>query len=311
MRIGIVLTPPSDSFFRLAAQVGVTDFVTRYPGVETFDRLAATHERAAAFGLRLSVVEGYLPLDKIILGQPGRDDQIAEIARLIVHMGRLGISILCYNFMLADWTRTNTNIITRGGALTNGFDLAQMQGRMVPVDRRITAEQLWQNLEYFLQRVVPVAEDAGVKLAMHPDDPPLPELMGAAQIMHEPAAFERLAQLAPSPANGMCFCQGTFAEMGVDIPATIQRLAPLIHYVHFRDVRGTAEKFEEPFHDDGQTDMAAAMRAYHRIGFSGIMRPDHVPTLEGEAGDGGGYSMLGRLFAVGYMRGLMHAVAGR
>lgn len=310
MRIGIVLTPPIDSFLRLAAQVGVTDFVARYPGAETFELLSGIHARAASFGLRLSVIEGYLPLDKIILGRPGRDDQIAEISRLIVHMGRLGIPILCYNFMLADWTRTDTQVTTRGGALTNSFDLHRMQDRLLPPDRRVTSEQMWQNLGYFLQRIVPVAESAGVKLAMHPDDPPLPELMGSAQIMHEPAAFERLAQLVPSPANGMCFCQGTFAEMGVDIPATIHRLAPLIHYVHFRDVRGTAESFEETFHDAGQTDMAAAMRAYHAIGFTGIMRPDHVPKLEGEAGDGSGYSMLGRLFAVGYMRGLMHAVKG-
>jgi len=310
MRIGIVLTPPTDPFFRWAAQVGVTDFVARYPGAETFEGLAAIHARAAGFGLRLSVIEGYLPLDKIILGQAGRDGQIEEISRLIVHMGRLGISVLCYNFMLADWTRTDVNVVTRGGAITNAFDLSRMRDRMVPADRRVTAEQLWDNLEYFLRRIVPVAETSGVKLAMHPDDPPLPELMGSAQIMHEPAAFGRLAQLVPSPANGMCFCQGTFAEMGVDIPATIRRLAPLIHYVHFRDVRGTAEKFEERFHDDGQTDMAAAMRAYHEVGYHGVMRPDHVPRLEGEEGDGSGYSMLGRLFAVGYMRGLMHAVEG-
>ena len=307
MRIGIVLTPPTDQFFRWAAQIGVTDFVARYPGAETFDGLSRIHERASGFGLRLSVIEGYLPLDRIILGQPGRDDQIAEISRLIVHMGRLGISILCYNFMLADWTRTDTNVVTRGGAITNGFDLNRVRDRAVPPDRRANAEQLWENLEYFLKRIVPVAETAGVGLAMHPDDPPLCSLMGAAQIMHEPAAFERLAQLVPSPANGMCFCQGTFAEMGVDIPATIRRLAKIIHYVHFRDVRGTAGKFEETFHDDGQTDMAAAMRAYREIGFNGVMRPDHVPKLDGEKGDGGGYSMLGRLFAVGYMRGLMHA----
>jgi mannonate dehydratase len=311
MRIGLVLTPPTDLFFRWAAQVGVTDFVARYPGAETFESLSGIHARAASFGLRLSVIKGYLPLDKIILGQSGRDEQIAEISRVIVHMGRLGIPVLCYNFMLADWTRTDTNVVTRGGAITSGFDLNRMGDRMVPADRRVTSEQLWQNLEYFLRRVVPVAETSGVKLAMHPDDPPLPALMGAAQIMHEPAAFERLGQLVPSPANGMCFCQGTFAEMGVDIPATIRRLARIIHYVHFRDVRGTAVKFEETFHDDGQTDMAAAMRAYHEIGFTGVMRPDHVPRLDDEAGDGSGYSMLARLFAVGYIRGLMHAVEGR
>ena len=222
-------------------------------------------------------------------------------------MGKLDIGVLCYNFMLADWTRTSVNVVTRGGAITSGFDLDAMRERVLPADRRVTQEQLWENLAYFLKRIVPVAEDAGVKLAMHPDDPPLPALMGAGQIMHEPAAFERLAELVPSVANGMCFCQGTFAEMGMDVPTTIGRLGKLIHYVHFRDVRGTAVKFSETFHDDGQTDMFAAMKAYRDIGFTGVMRPDHVPKLEGEEGDGSGYTMLGRLFAVGYMRGLIHA----
>src|SRR3712207_6009103 len=99
--------------------------------------------------------------------------------------------------------------------------------------------------------------------------------------------------------------------MGVPIPATIRRLGPWIRYVHFRDVRGAVPHFQESFHDNGKTDMFAAMQAYADIGYQGVMRPDHVPRMEGEEGDGSGYSMLGRLFAVGYMRGLMDAVAGR
>lgn len=308
MRIGTVLTPPTNQFFRWAAQVGVTDFVSRYHGIDTLEGLTRVRDRAAGFGLRLSVVEGYLPIDQIVLGTPGRDEQIAEISRLITNMGKLGIGVLCYNFMLADWTRTSMNVHTRGGAITSGFDLDALAGRLVSPDRRIAREKLWENLEYFLTRVVPVAETADVKLAMHPDDPPLPSLMGADQIMFDPESFERLAGLVPSAANGMCLCQGTFSEMGLDVPATIRRLAKFIHYVHFRDVRGTAAKFAETFHDDGQTDMHAAMKTYAEIGFRGVMRPDHVPKLENEEGDGSGYSMLGRLFAVGYMRGLIHAV---
>ena len=308
MRIGTVLTPPTDQFFRWAAQVGVTDFVSRYHGIDTLEGLIRVRDRAAGFGLRLSVVEGYLPIDQIVLGTPGRDEQIAEISRLIINMGKLNIGVLCYNFMLADWTRTATNVVTRGGAITTGFDVEALAGRVVSPDRRIARERLWENLGYFLKRVVPVAEEAGVKLAMHPDDPPLPSLMGADQIMFGPASFERMVELVRSPVNGMCFCQGTFSEMGVNVPATIRRLAKFIHYVHFRDVRGTAAKFAETFHDDGQTDMYAAMKTYAEIGFRGTMRPDHVPKLEDEEGDGAGYSMLGRLFAVGYMRGLIHAV---
>ena len=141
---------------------------------------------------------------------------------------------------------------------------------------------------------------------MHPDDPPLPEFNGQPRIMNSVASFERLGELVPSPRNAMCFCQGTFATMGVDIPATIRRLGDRIRYVHFRDARGTAERFVETFHDNGPTDMAAAIRALKEIGFAGPLRPDHVPVLEGEDDSEPGYTMQGRLFAFGYIRGLMH-----
>jgi mannonate dehydratase len=158
-------------------------------------------------------------------------------------MGKLGIGVLCYNFMHVDWTRTDFQIPARGGAMTNGFDLAKIADRAAPA-RPITAPQrLWDNLGYFLKRIVPVAEDAGVNLAMHPDDPPIASVSGAAQIMYDADCFERLFDLAPSKANGMCFCQGTFSEMGVDIPSSIKRLADRIHYVHFRDVRGKVPSF--------------------------------------------------------------------
>lgn len=311
MKIALVLTPPTDQNFRWAAQIGVTDFVARYQMVETPEKLTAAVERAARFGLRLSVVEGYLPLREVVLGTAGRDAQIEEVARLIAGMGRHGVEILCYNFMQSDWTRTAFRIPTRGGALTNEFRLAALEGQSLPREQCLSAEQLWANYAYFLQRILPVAQANNVQLAMHPDDPPLPSLLGASQMMYSAECYDRLFAEFPSPANAMCFCQGTFAEMGADIPATIRHFGPRIAYVHFRDVRGNAEHFVETFHDDGPTDMAAAMRAYREIGFRGAMRPDHVPALDGEANDGDGYSMLGRLFAVGYMRGLMHATENR
>jgi mannonate dehydratase len=309
MRIALVLTPPTERHFRWAAQVGAADYVARYPTVNTPDKLRAECERAAKYGLKLSVVEGYLPMDAIIHGLAERDTYIHKIICLIEAMGRLGIEVLCYNWMPnSDWTRTSCEESERGGALTNSFDL-KLCKVLTPPERRTSADALWRNLEYFLRRITPVAESAGVKLAMHPDDPPLPELQGAAQIMHSPEHFERLLDITDSPANGMCFCQGTFAELGLDIPSMIGRFHSKIHYVHFRDVRGDATCFTETFHDNGPTDMAAAMRAYRDIGFAGTMRPDHVPKLDGEDGLADGYTMLGRLFAVGYMRGLMHATA--
>jgi mannonate dehydratase len=319
MRLATVLTPLSDENLQLAAQCSVTDVVHRYPG-EDLSCLQAAQQRFAAFGMRLSVVEGYLPIENIKLGcDDGRELELLKA--LIRQMAELDIRLLCYNFMTGtDWVRTRLDAPERGGAKVTAFDLAEVNAALrlgyQPSDRRseelarkLTPAGLWDQLERFLNGLLPVAEEFGVTLCMHPDDPPLPELLGKPRIMHSVEAFERLVRLAPSPANAICFCQGTFAAMTVDIPAAIRRLGSHIKYVHFRDVRGTRESFAETFHDNGPTDMAAAMRAYREIGFDGPMRPDHVPQLVGEDDGEPGYTMLGRLFAYGYIRGLMHATA--
>jgi mannonate dehydratase len=170
-------------------------------------------------------------------------------------------------------------------------------------------EQLWDAFAYFLEQVIPVAERAGVKLALHPDDPPLSPIRGVSRIFRGVDAFRRAIEMRPSPCNGITFCQGNFKAMGADIPTAIRQFSQLgaMHFVHFRDVRGTAERFVETFHDDGPTDMLAAMRTYQEVGFDGVMRPDHVPTLEGDANDTPGYTTRGRLYAIGYMRGLQEA----
>ncbi len=313
MRIGLVCNPPTDQHLTWAAQIGVTDYVVlRYSTVDTPEKLAAECERAAKFGLKLSVVEADLPFTSIIHGGSNRDAEIQNVQRFIREMGRWGIEVFCYNFMPeTDWTRTSFEVVTRGGALTNEFDLAKMKGVFARPQRRTTAEQLWENLTTFLRAVVPVAQTAGVKLAMHPDDPPLPELKGAAQIMHTKQDFSRLFEIEPSATNGLCFCTGSFAAGGADIPALIRHFGKQIHFAHFRNLRGTVPRFSEPFQDDGDINMADAMRALRDIDFTGPIRPDHVPKLEGEAGVGDGYHMLGRLFAVGYLRGLMHALEGQ
>ncbi len=317
MRLATVLTPPSEENFVLAAQCGVTDFVCRYPG-ENPGTLAEMHRRAASFGLTLSVVEGYLPIEQLKLG---RDDgrELAAMKSLLAQMGDLGVPILCYNFMAGtDWVRTQLAAPERGGAKTTAFRLADVE-RAVSLSPTaqgnacdsISTDALWKNLQRFLEELLPVAERFQVTLAAHPDDPPLPELLGKGRILNAVEGFERLMRLAPSPRNAICFCQATFAMMGVDIPATIHRLGEHIQYVHFRDSRGNAADFSETFHDNGQTDMAAAMRAYRNIGFTGPLRPDHVPQMHGEDDGEPGYTMKGRLFAYGYIRGLMHATAAR
>ncbi len=309
MRLALVCTPHTDANLRLAVQVGVTDVVARYPPHlgRTLTEMVA---QARGHGLALSIVEGYIPHDAITHGRLDRERQLAGFVDLVREMARLGVGILCWNFMPDDdWTRTTATAQDRGGALVTAFDaadLATTPGRGGP----ITADRLWDNMAWFLERIVPVAEREGVKLALHPDDPPMSPLRQQDRIIISPEAFERVFAINDSPANGMCFCQGTFASMGEqDIPALIRRFGPRIHYVHFRDVAGAVPQFRETFHDNGKTDMAAAIRAYRSIGFAGPARPDHVPTLEGESNELAGYHMQGRLFAVGYMRGLLDATA--
>ena len=316
MRLATVLTPLSDENLQLAAQCGVEDVVTRYPGPELGD-LLAVKRRIESFGLKLPVIEGYLPFEQIKIGKDDGTETLA-MKTLIRQMGEAGVPILCYNFMAGtDWVRTQLAISERAGAKVTGFRLSEVEQAQLlthdasgPMPRSslktgITAGELWENLERFLNELIPVAEEAGVVLAMHPDDPPLDELLGNARIMNSVENFERLVNLVPSRSNGICFCQGTFAAMGVDIPQTIRRLGPSIRYVHFRDVRGWPEDFVETFHDNGPTDMVAAVRAYREVGFDGPIRPDHVPQLVGEDEGEPGYTMLGRLFAYGYIRALL------
>lgn len=317
MKLASVLTPLSDENLTLAAQCGVDQIVVRYPG-PNLDEINQMQKRIRSFGMEIGVVEGYLPIDRIKLGTDDGTD-LASMKALIRHLSDLDIRMICYNFMAGtDWIRTSVDTPERAGSKVTAFRLADLEKARIPGRPAFQADlepgakrsELWTNLQNFLEEIIPVAEDAGVVMAMHPDDPPLPRLLGNDRIMHDISGFEKLVEIVKSPSNKIAFCQGSFSEMGIDIPAAIRRLGPHIAYVHYRDVVGTADDFRESWQDNGQTDMAEAMRAYREVGFNGPMRPDHVPQMIGEDDGEPGYTMLGRLFAFGYIRGMMHATEG-
>jgi mannonate dehydratase len=263
-------------------------------------------------GLKLRVVEGPPALgEKTKLALDGRDEEISNFITFMKNLQRAGIDTICYNWMpVVSWFRSDMAKPGRGGALVTAFDYEDIKNAPITKYGVVTKDALWKNLEYFLKAVVPEAEKIGIKLAMHPDDPQVDSIKGISRIMTTVDNFDRMLKLYPSPNNGITMCQGNFSLMGADIPTVVKHFGKdKIHFVHFRNVKGGKFKFEECFHDEGQIDMHAAMQAYYDIGFKGPIRPDHVPTMYGDSNEHPGYSTIGTLYALGYIRGLMEAVS--
>lgn len=320
----IISEPRPTSFWTMLKQVGVEEAVGVLPRQYAdwrrmttdnpwdYTPLAIYKQMIEEEGLRLTAIEDNPPMDKIRYGAPGAEEELDNVCTLIENMGKLGISIWCYNWMASlGWIRTSSRLRGRAGAIVSGYNSRLMDSSPPPLMGPIDAETLWHNLEIFLRRVVPVAEKAGVKLAMHPDDPPvIQQIRGVARIMNTIQAYERLLELVPSEVNGITLCQGNFTLMTDDLPRVIRQLGATgrVFFVHFRDVEGTPDHFVETFIDAGKTDVLECMRAYRDVGFTGIMRTDHTPTLAGDDVEVAGYSVLGRLHALGYMTALRDVV---
>jgi mannonate dehydratase len=265
---------------------------------------------------------------KIQRGAPGRDEQIENYLHTVRNMARVGITLLGYHFMPTYVWRTEMGGAGRGGARVTSFDLADVhRGNALatykltpaePIDEPIDAATMWANHQYFLDAVLPVAEAEGVRLALHPDDPPVGEpLGGAARIFTSPAALEEACRRANSPAWMLNFCVGTVSEMGGQraVDAVIDTLgaAGRIAYVHFRDVRGTVPRFTECFLGQGNLDPARVVRRLADAGFDGFLIDDHVPAMIGDVATWGdtsaeAYCSRGRAHAIGYLQGVFRAL---
>ena len=322
IKIAEVFHPNDRSLWKLVKQCGVNHVVGGFslqpkpdadPERQPWSYMSLLRMKTAYrdAGFDLAVIESRPPMEKIKLGLQGRDEEIAVIKTLIRNMGRLGIPVWCYEFMpTVRVVRTSRTIPTRGGAQVTGYDHDLMKNAPLTEHGEVPESRIWENLQSFLEEVVPVAEEYGVKLAAHPDDPPLSPIRGFSRVLRSIENYQTLIDLVPSPVNGIALCQGNFTLMTDDLPGAIHHFGEQekIFFVHFRDVRGTPEKFVETFHDDGKTDMLACLKAYKAVGYEGICRPDHVPTMEGDTWGRPGYTKIGRLFAIGYIKGLREAV---
>lgn len=294
----------------------------------TVDELVALRRDIEAEGLTLAAIENLDPSHwhDILLDGPRRAEQIEDVKTIVRRMGKAGIPVLGYNFSIAGVWGHVTGPFARGGAESVGYSAIgspaqtpipnghvwnmrysgeDLPGTIPPV----SSEQLWDRLTGFLHAVVPVAEEAGVRLAAHPDYPPLPTLRGHARLVNQPDLYQRLLDIHPSPANALEFCQGTIAEMtGGDIYEAIDRYSRqgAIAYVHLRNVIGKVPDYREVFIDEGDVDMFRAIEIYHRNGFDGVIIPDHTPQMTCDAP-----WHAGMAYALGYLRATIRAVTGR
>ncbi|MBN1534329.1 MAG: mannonate dehydratase [Spirochaetes bacterium] len=300
------------------------------------EKLAALQSKVESAGLRLSVIESIPVHEDIKLGRPGRDELIDNYCASVRNMGSLGIGILCYNFMpVFDWTRTQLARLNDDGSTSLAYDHGELAGidpaeeslelpgwaagygrkeqsAHIAAFRGMDEEALWRNLEYFLKRVVPVAEGAGVRMGIHPDDPPWP-IFGLPRIIKDERDLDRLVAAVDSPSNGITFCTGSLgpnAEFGIEGALEKYCAAGRVPFVHCRNIRRTGERaFIETAHptEQGDVDMFAVMKTLVRAGFSGALRPDHGRMIWGETGRPG-YGLYDRALGAMYLAGLREAL---
>lgn len=279
-------------------------------GEDCTEKFEKARELVESHGLKLNNI--FMPCwEEIALAMEDRDEKIGYWCRMLESLGRAGIPCLGWNFKPMGNFRTPSDT-GRGGVTYSTFDYEHFrQNRPTPCDPPVSEDAMWANMTAFLQAVIPVAEKAGVRMALHPDDPPIPEpLGGIAQICSSLDQFRRvLFEIAPSDSNGMLFCQGCMTELlGRGVYDAIAEMAShnKIAWVHFRNVKGRLPRFVEVFLDEGDIDMKRAMAIYRDNGFNGPYMMDHTPRFAHPAHT----QLHGKAYAIGYIRALIDDVYG-
>jgi len=323
-------------YLQFLVQVGVTHVIVFMPqenmipsskyGFWDYDGVSRLVKHLQDNGLQVEGVENFIPAhwDKVLLGAPGRDAQMENIKRSIAALGKAGIGTMGYNFSLGGVIGRGNSRQARGGAIASAYDeelfpidnspiaLGNVWNTVVdpnaPVGNigSVSREEVYERLCWFMERVLPVAEEAGVCIAGHPEDPPKPVMRQAGRWLINVEAYDRLFKQFPSKACGIEFCQGTFTEMpGVDVYSAVEHFASQgrIGYVHLRNVRGELPKYSEVLIDEGDVDMARVLKIYKKCGYEGSFIPDHYPQFSSTKSN---HAVVA--YSVAYIRGLMHAL---
>lgn len=289
----------------------------------TLEELIALRREVNAAGLELEAIENFDPAHwhDVLLDGPKKQQQLENVKTMVRRAGEAGIRIIGYNFSIAGVCGRVAGPFARGEAVAVGMDgpvdapmPKGMAWNMVYDEHApsghepsITADELWRRLGEFLDEVVPVAEEAGVVLAAHPDDPPMPTMRGQPRLVYQPELYQRLLDRRRSPSNALEFCVGSIAEMAdADVYAAVDRYSKQgkIAYLHFRNVRGRVPHYRETFVDEGEVDMIRVLRILRKNGFDGVVVPDHTPQMTCNAP-----WHAGMAFAMGYMRAALQVIA--
>lgn len=327
LRVGIGhIYDPSPMQLRFVKQLGVDDvLITSYEheGFDsylprgqpwTIEELVILRNRVEEYDLNLFGIETIpIPIYDILIDKGDTDDQISTIKKTIRNVGEAGIDVLGYSgHPPSGVCRTIQDKRIRGGAITSGFDYNEVKNEKSALDRRYTEDELWENYQTFLSEVIPVAEKHGVNLALHNSEPPVDSIAEMPLLFRSVDTIQKSLSLVPSDNHTLKFDAGGFSEMGEDVAEVIRKFGKdRISYVHLRDVVGTVPQFYETFLNDEQSnqDEVAILRALDEVGFTGIVTPDHAPTVVGdESWHVGGYRA--RAHAIGYLQGLLRSMQG-